>query len=417
MINIKIVFLYSIFYILYIFPYIISSTNFTSNEKIIEKRNVKRSIEEINNFKYDNEIIDNLSINNRKKRSIKIKMGKYRWTTLIDFYVYFPLNTYQIKKVLKIIETATCLRFKEAKSIHSCTSGFRFFASSFYDSHLGKQTANNWQKIEIVKEYFNEGKILRMILRALGVIYEHCRVDRNYYVKIFEENIPSFAKKYFQIYNKHEFTHGFIPYEYGSLMHFGMYNYSKNGGKTLISKDRLYENTIGQTDMLTFNDVRTLNLNFCSEVCKNPIICHNFGYQNPNNCNQCICIEGYGGVTCERYIKTKPHCTRSELLVTNTPLFWNITGRKHCIYHVRTSNFHKIKIILLKVRIDFSYPTTCSIGNTLEIKFLRDKALAGARFCHQKFPKFIKSQNNYVIIQYNSYNPKSYVHMYLKSSH
>ncbi|CEF61593.2 Astacin-like metalloendopeptidase, partial [Strongyloides ratti] len=398
-------------------PYIVTTANFSSNEVYIKKRNIKRSIEEINNFKYDNEIIDNLSINNRKKRSIRIRLGKYRWTTLIDYYVYFPLNVFSIRRALKILETATCLRFKEEHSIKNCRSGLRFSASSFYDSHLGRQTANSYQNIEIVKEYFNEGMILRMVLRALGVIYEHTRVDRNYYVKVVEENIKPFAKKYFEIYKKHVFTHCIIPYEYGSLMHFGMYNFSRNGGKTLIPRDRLYENTIGQTDMLTFNDVRTLNWYYCSDVCKIKIRCKNHGYQNPNDCSRCICIEGFVGDHCEKFARTRPYCKTSEIFVTNELVFFNISGVKNCVYHVMTNSFSKIKIILLKVRIDFLYPTTCSIGNTLEIKFLRDKTLAGARFCHQKFSKFIKSQNNYVIIQYNSYNPKSYVHMYFKRSH
>ncbi|CEG06136.1 Astacin-like metalloendopeptidase [Strongyloides ratti] len=417
MINLEKFFLYSAFYILYIFPYIITSAYFSLNDEYLEKGNVKRSIEKIINFKYDNEIMDDLSINNRKKRNIKIKLGKFRWDSFIDYYVSFPLGHSKIKKVINVLETTTCLRFREAKSLYGCVSGILFVSSTRCHSHLGRETDRNWQRIEIARECYNEGEILQLILRTLGVIYEHNRVDRNYFVQVVEENILPFAKKHFELFRKSVFNDKFLPYEYGSIMHFGMYNYSRNGGKTLVTFNRLYENTMGQHDMITFNDIRTLNMHFCSDVCRNRIICENYGYQNPNNCNQCLCIEGYAGVSCEKTAKTRPFCSKSVFLVTNKPLFWNITGVKHCVYHLKANNFHKIKIVLLKVRMDTSFSMMCSSSDTLEIKFLRNKSLTGARFCHQKFPKFIKSHDNYVIIQYKSYDPRSFVHMYFKSSH
>ncbi|CEF68238.1 Astacin-like metalloendopeptidase [Strongyloides ratti] len=415
MINLKIFFLYSVIYILCIFFSIINSTNFSSNEEYIKKRNVKRSIEEINNLKYDNEILDNLLTNNRKKRNLKIKVGKHKWTSPINLYFFYPLKNYMVKKATNILEKSTCLRFRYVNNFNHFKEGIQLVASYDCNSPLGKIFEKGWQKIDIGIECNSVGGILQMLLRTLGVIYEHNRVDRNFYVKIFQENVHLTDKKKFRISRTTAIDNFHLPYEYGSLMHFGMYNYSDNKLKTLIVKIPLYENTIGQQEELTFNDIKTLNLYYCSNICKIKIRCKNHGYQNPNNCNRCICIDGFEGDQCE-YYKLLRGCGPNSMRITRRPSFLRIFGKKSCFFHLRANKVKKIKITILKMQMKSTYFLTCLPSNSIEIKYWKDKSVTGARFCHQRFPKIIISSNNYVILHYNSNDPTNYVYMYFKDT-
>ncbi|CEF68251.2 Astacin-like metalloendopeptidase [Strongyloides ratti] len=415
MTNLKKFFLYSVIYILCVSSFIISSTNFSSNEKTIEKRNVKRSIKEINSLKYDSEIMDDLSSYDRQKRNIKIKPRKYKWNLAIKYFIQYPLNRWLIKRVLKTIEQSTCLRFNIVNSLNSFAYGINFYSSCDCNSPLGRMFEKGWQNIGIGDQCYNHGGVLRLVLRTLGVIYEHNRIDRNFYVKVHPENMYPKDFTNFEISRTTAINNLHLPYEYGSLMHFGMYNFSKNGGKTLSLRDHHYEYTVGQQEVLTFNDIKTLNMYYCSNICKFKIICNNHGYQDPNDCNKCICIDGFDGNRCE-YHKVLRGCTVPVLTVKREPRFLKFYGKENCFYHLKASRFKKIKIVILKIRMRSIYPLTCSVYNSFEVKYWKDKTIVGARFCQQRFPKYIISHNNYVILHYNSFEQASYVHMYFKGT-
>ncbi|CEF68246.2 Astacin-like metalloendopeptidase [Strongyloides ratti] len=415
MTNLKNFFLYSLIYILCVSPYIICSTNFTSNEKIIEKRNAKRSIEDINDFKYDNEIMDNLFSHDRQKRNIKIKPRKFKWTLPIYFTVAIPLDRWIIKSKLKTIEISTCIRFRYVHYSRSSTYGIQFISSNDCYSPLGRIFEIGWQNIGIGKKCNPTTGMLRLVLRTLGVIYEHNRIDRDFYVRINQKNMKVTDEAYFKISKDTAINNFYLPYEYGSLMHFGMFDYSKNGNKTISLKDHLYENTVGQEEELTFNDIKTLNMYYCSNICNFKIICKNHGYQDPNNCYQCICIDGFIGTRCQHYQPIRG-CGTSLWHVRKQPTFLKFEGKKNCIYHLKARRFKKIKITILKIKMKPSYSLTCSRYNSLEVKYWKDKSVMGARFCHQRFSKIIKSHDNYAIIHYNSFCDYSYVQMYFKET-
>ncbi|CEF68239.1 Astacin-like metalloendopeptidase [Strongyloides ratti] len=412
MIYLKKFFLCLVIYILCVSSYIISSTNFSSNEKIIEKRNVKRSIKEINNFKYDKEIIDNLSTNIRKKRNI-IK-SQFKWTSPIIYNVHFKLNYELIKTAITAIARFTCLRFLDRRHVCRSQTGINFIDSKKCFADLGKLSRKGWQNIYIGKECNTLGGVVRLILRTLGVIYEHNRVDRNLFIKVYEQNIDETSKKYFQKHLGPEIEHLFVSYNYGSLMHFGMYEYSKNGFKTLAPRDHFYVNTVGQQDSLTFSDAKNINLHYCFPKCYEPIVCENFGYQAPKSCDKCVCIPGYEGDRCEKYTQSLEMCGSEIMIAKDKPEYYRITGKKYCIYHLKSRSKKKIQLVILKISMDPNYSSTCSINNALEVKYWIDKTVSGARFCYQKFPKVIKSHDNYIILQYKSIDPRSYVYFYYK---
>ncbi|CEG06135.1 Astacin-like metalloendopeptidase [Strongyloides ratti] len=414
MINLKKLFLYLVIYILYIFPYIIYSTNFSSNDEYIKKRNIKRSIEETNNFKYDIRNIDEISTNNRKKRDMTII--QYKWTSPIFYYVNYRLNFNTVKKALNLLEEYTCLKFSNPKNLFQIPTGIRFLPSNKCSASLGKIVDKGWLMIYVGKECENTLGIIRLIIRSLGIIYEHCRMDRNFFIKVYEKNIAQSSKEDFQIFKETYIKQIFLPYEYGSLMHFGMYTGSKNKMITLTPKDIHYKHTVGQQDFLTFNNVKALNMHYCSKICKKSIRCYNFGYQNPNNCDKCICIEGFDGIYCESYAKSAAWCGPKELYAKDRPIYFRIQGKKKCFYHILSTRNRQIEIVILKMRMEPTHTQTCSIHRSLEIKFWLDKSVAGARFCFQKYSKIIKSQSNHVILYYRSNDHRSYVYLYFKEA-
>ncbi|CEG06137.1 Astacin-like metalloendopeptidase [Strongyloides ratti] len=412
MIYFKKFFLCPVIYILCVSPYIISSTNFTSNEKIIENRNVKRSIEEINNFKYGNEIMDNLSTNKRKKRDI-IK-SLYKWTSPIIYNIDFKLHSAVIINAINAINKFTCLKIKYRQFLYRSQTGINFIESNKCFAHLGKIVDKDWQNIYIGKECNTVGGVLRLILRTLGVIYEHNRVDRNLFIKVYKQNIAEADKQYFHKYLGPEIEHLCFSYDYGSLMHFGMFYYSKNGGRTLTPRDHFYENTVGQEDFFNFNDAKNVNLYYCIAKCRERIICKNFGYQDPKNCKKCICIQGYEGDTCKKYTKSLALCGSPRMIAKDKPVYYKITGKKYCIYHLKSKSQKKIQLVILKISMEPKHYLTCPINRSFEVKYWMDKSVSGARFCYHRFPKIIKSQDSYMILQYKSIDPRSYVYFYYK---
>ncbi|CEF68249.2 Astacin-like metalloendopeptidase [Strongyloides ratti] len=409
MINLKKFILHSVIYILYIFPCIISSTNFSSKEEYIKKENVKRSIEEINNLKYYNEKIDEISINNRKKRDMIIL--QYKWTSPIYYQIGYALKLWLIRKAINYLKKLTCLNFVYVTSSTNHISGIKFVTSFNCRAYLGRKFEKGWQEIGIGNECHNFGGIIRMVLRTLGIIYQHCRIDRDTFIKVFPENIAAGNVEDFQILLQANINQLFLPYEYGSLMHFGTLDGSKNRDYTLMPKDHLYESTVGQQEELTFNDIKTLNFHYCANKCKINITCSNHGYQDPNDCYKCICPDSFEGFKCERYKKLLG-CGTSLWTVRKQPTFFKFYGKKNCMYHLKTNGLKKIKIVILKIKIKPLYSFKCSESNSLEIKYWKDKSVMGARFCHQKFPKIIKSHDNYAIIHYNSFCDTSYAQMY-----
>ncbi|XP_063899245.1 uncharacterized protein LOC110378640 [Helicoverpa armigera] len=84
-----------------------------------------------------------------------------------------------------------------------------------------------------------------MIMRALGMPFEHNRMNRDAYIDVLVENIePS----YVELFTKSGVLPSRIwslPYDVNSVMHFGEREYSKNGHRTIMFKDNIKQNRVG----------------------------------------------------------------------------------------------------------------------------------------------------------------------------
>eukprot|EP00731_Ephydatia_muelleri_P024654 Em0016g925a len=108
------------------------------------------------------------------------------------------------------------------------------------------------------------GKVMHEIYHALGRWHEHCRPDRDLYVKINEKNIIPGDLSDFTIVNSAYTTVQGLPYDFDSIMHYEATAFSLNAQHTIqplnlsVSLDRL-----GQRERLSLLDLQHLAILYC----------------------------------------------------------------------------------------------------------------------------------------------------------
>ncbi|PIO68565.1 astacin [Teladorsagia circumcincta] len=186
---------------------------------------------------------------------------------------------------------------------------------------------------------------------ALGFWHTHVRHDRDEYITVNSTNIDGdddIRRQFDKQSNKSNDNYG-LPYDYGSVMHYGSTAGSINRTKsTMIPKDELYAQTLGSL-IISFYDIFMMNIHYnCTGFCRKDEHdkCKNRGFAHPRNCSKCICPSGYGGDSCNE----RPTVCGAELNVTSN---WTqlVTanssdleagtedGYKRCVYWLNVSVF------------------------------------------------------------------------------
>ncbi|KAL5279610.1 hypothetical protein ACFFRR_003911 [Megaselia abdita] len=162
---------------------------------------------------------------------------------------------------LRIIESISCIRFLPAqpstKAYINVTSN-----NSGCHSKVGFQDnvqQLNFQLYPLDSGCFRIGTIVHEFLHALGFYHQQSTHDRDDFVKIVAENIEKNKEGNFNIYDKTVVTDFGIQYDYGSVLHYSQYAFSKNGEKTIVP---LFDegSDIGQRKGLSPKDIYKLNL-------------------------------------------------------------------------------------------------------------------------------------------------------------
>ncbi|CAK9295442.1 unnamed protein product [Gordionus sp. m RMFG-2023] len=236
-----------------------------------------------------------------------------------------------------------------------------------------------------------------LIGRTLGFIYEVDREDRKDYIIIDLNKIdPIYGSEISETINADDFN---ISYEYGSVMHFypDEFKSSRVEGPTFITKDLNYQATIGSSIEPSFYDLMALNKFYCNDSCKEIIsYCNNFGYPNPSDCDTCICPSVYGGQKCQDSHEDTEICS-SEISIQEinekaNPISIHSPGwpdknyqGDNCnwIFKAKCSNnsMGKLRIEINATNFDILKATTGQCIHWLEIKYKKDQAMTGLRFC------------------------------------
>lgn len=163
-----------------------------------------------------------------------------------------------IRLAMDSIESETCVRFRPRKYAKDYIN---IFSGRFCKSNLGRIGGQQDLSLNKVK-CMQKGVIIHELLHALGFIHMHSRPNRDKYVKILWQNINPIFFREFDRVNPHRFNYYGTPYDYQSIMHYGSTAATKNGGRTIMTRDEKFIGDIGQRAGLSEGDINRINTKY-----------------------------------------------------------------------------------------------------------------------------------------------------------
>lgn len=166
-----------------------------------------------------------------------------------------------IRQAMDAIERETCIRFRTRKFEKDFVN---IFSGRYCKSNLGRtggaqELSLNWSKC------LKKGIVIHELLHALGYIHMHNRPNRDKYVKILWKNIdPNFVSQFDKV--SPQFNYLGTSYDFQSVMHYGSKAASKNGKLTIVPKNEVSVEDIGQRGRLSDGDVKRLNKKYNCRV-------------------------------------------------------------------------------------------------------------------------------------------------------
>uniref|UniRef100_A0A0N5C6Z2 Zinc metalloproteinase n=1 Tax=Strongyloides papillosus TaxID=174720 RepID=A0A0N5C6Z2_STREA len=335
----------------------------------------------------------------RGKRSISSSLNNM-WTFPIPYYVDTGVDELSVKIALNGLESETCIRFIKSETPITGKSGLRYYKGGGCSSYIGKAYTNAPQEVSIGQGCGSNAIIQHETAHALGVYHEQSRPDRYLYVTIKTEDIIAGKESNFAGSIPGYVNEYGIPYDFGSVMHYGRFSFSKNGNQTIVAIDGKYDKTMGQRKKLSFNDIKLINFKYCNSTCPSTSIsCKNGGYLDPNNCARCKCPLNFYGTYCQNYVTSPSTTCGNQMLTANTTLqFLTITGALNCYFVINTTPGYVIRLNLISTSLVNNDP--CFSGKGLEIKHKTDKTATGINFCGVNSYQIFYSESDSVLIHY-----------------
>uniref|UniRef100_A0A0K0DS26 Peptidase M12A domain-containing protein n=1 Tax=Strongyloides stercoralis TaxID=6248 RepID=A0A0K0DS26_STRER len=345
-------------------------------------------------------LVSNFSIE-REKRGI-LQQNVNIWKSFpINFEMRGDVYKHygEILMAMKEIERYTCITFKLVYGLEGEGLLFRKSKSGFSYTDLKKTSDDKPHSIYLASDSLRSmgRNYFRLIFRSLGIDYEFNRDDRDSFIKINKNNLYyrnlDVEKKSLLKYN--------TTFDYGSIMQFTNKEVSKNSkSKVFRATDSLFQRTIENVFLPTFNNYKLLNLYHCNSRCQNRLEkpCQNSGYQDYDNCGGCKCPLFYAGQFCEEtYLHKKHGCGKGIYKAKSS--YQTITINKNflCFIQINSKKGTKIKI---KISSGVIGKSRYCYRNNLQIFYQKDKSVTGATFCGHVKCATIKSKDNIVFMKW-----------------
>ncbi|KAG5685084.1 hypothetical protein PVAND_014285 [Polypedilum vanderplanki] len=204
-----------------------------------------------------------------------IRNQRYRWPRLGNkIVVPFTLDSsadftkLQIAKIysaMRHISDRTCIKFKWRSTEIDYLS---IYSGKWCMSYVGRIGGKQGLSLERSASCSNHiGTIIHELVHALGFFHMQNHANRDQYVSVINENISDDGVNQFQKIAAWEATNFGTPYDYFSIMHYGMYVFSKNGKPTILTHGGKYNQIIGQNSKLSEGDIKRIrNMYRCNCV-------------------------------------------------------------------------------------------------------------------------------------------------------
>ena len=163
---------------------------------------------------------------------------------------------------MRKIELISCLIFKEVSEDQPYYINITSERGGCYTAvgFLNKVQQLNLETYPLDQGCYRLGTIMHEILHALGFYHQQSTWDRDKYVRIATENIIDGKQHNFEKYDEHLVDNFDQDYDYGSVMHYTPYGFSKNGEMTIVPLESGAEKFMGQRLDLTTKDINKLNI-------------------------------------------------------------------------------------------------------------------------------------------------------------
>ncbi|OQV19964.1 Vascular endothelial growth factor receptor 1 [Hypsibius exemplaris] len=178
-------------------------------------------------------------------------------------YILWPTYQKLVLEAMKVFADETCLQFIPRTNQ---TDYVLITNERSCSAYVGRKGGLQRVSLAIGMCTDKLGIIEHELMHSIGFYNEQCRRDRDIYVEINFSNIDMSDAKEFTIYSNN--LHDNQEYDFSSVMHSGMYDYSINHTVwTIRPKPKYAKSAIGQRMGLSSGDIRKINrLYNCSYV-------------------------------------------------------------------------------------------------------------------------------------------------------